>query len=175
MEAGQFCFITDEYFAIHDKDCKLMRNKEAVDGKEYGRPCFYAFADKKNPLILWCVPISSQVDKYMSIYNRKIGKQRERGIRTPKCNTIRFGKVMGVKKAFLIQNMFPVTQKYISEIYINRLTQKAVRIPKNTESDIMRHANEVLRLVKSGNESLVFSDIIKTYNELCGVNLNENN
>jgi len=166
METGQFCFIMDEYFSIYDKDRKLMRNKETADGKEYGRPCFYAFADRKNPLILWCVPISSQVDKYLGIYNRKLDIQREKGIRTPRCNTIRFGEVMGAKKAFLIQNMFPVTPKYISGIYINRLTQKAVRIPKNTESDIMRHANEILRLVKSGNRSLVFSDVIKTYNDL---------
>jgi len=166
METGQFCFIKDEYFALYDKERNLMRNRETVDGKEHGRPCFYAFADKKNPLILWCIPISSQVDKYTNIYNRKLEKQREKGIKTPKCNTIRFGEVMGYKKAFLIQNMFPVTKKYISEIYINRLTQQAVRIPKNTENDIMLHANEIFRLVKSGNKNLVFSDIIKTYNDL---------
>jgi len=84
----------------------------------------------------------------------------------PKCNTIRFGEVLGAKKAFLIQNMFPVTMKYISEIYINRMTQEAVRIPLNTEKDIIVHANEVLKLVRSGNNHLVFSDIIITYNEL---------
>ena len=166
MEQGQFCFITDDYFIIYDKEHKLMRNKEMVDGKEYGRPCFYAFPDNKNPLILWCVPISSQVDKYMRICNHKLGKQRNRGVRVPKCNTIRFGEVMGAKKAFLIQNMFPVTIKYVSEIYINRMTQEAVRIPQNTEKDIIIHANEVLKLVRSGNRNLIFSDIISTYNEL---------
>ena len=137
-----------------------------VGGREYGRPCFYAFPDKKNPLILWCVPISSQVDKYMRICNHKLEKQRSKGVRMPKCNTIRFGEVLGAKKAFLIQNMFPVTMKYISEIYINRMTQEAVRIPLNTEKDIIVHANEVLKLVRSGNNHLVFSDIIITYNEL---------
>jgi hypothetical protein len=167
METGQFCFILDEYFLVHDKGRKLMRNKETIDGKEYGRPCFYAFSDRKNPLILWCIPISSQVNKYMKICNHKINKQREKGAIKPKCNTIRFGEVMGANKAFLIQNMFPVTPKYISEIYINRLTQKAVRIPGNIESDIIFHANEVLKLVKSGHKNLVFSDIISTYNTLC--------
>jgi len=166
MEQGQFCFIMDEYYIIYDKERKLMRNKEMVDGKEHGRPCFYAFPDKKNPLILWCVPISSQVDKYTRIYNHKLDKQWERGIHTPKCNTIRFGEVMGVKKAFLIQNMFPVTAKYISEIYINRMTQEAVRIPQNTENDIIVHATDVLKLVRSGNAHLVFSDIIGAYNDL---------
>jgi len=74
--------------------------------------------------------------------------------------------VLGAKKAFLIQNMFPVTEKYIGEIYINQLTQKAVRIPKNTEQDIIFHADDVLRLVRSGHRNLVFSDIIKTYSDL---------
>jgi len=166
MEQGQFCFITDDYYIVYDKEHKLMRNKEMVDGKEHGRPCFYAFPDRKNPLILWCVPISSQIEKYMRIYDHKLEKQRQKGIRRPKCNTIRFGEVMGVKKAFLIQNMFPVTMKYISEIYINRMTKEAVRIPQNTENDIIVHANDVLRLVKSGNTNLVFSDIIGAYNDL---------
>ena len=166
MIQGQFCFISDEFFVIYDKERKLMRNKEIVGGKEHGRPCFYAFKDKKNPYILWCIPISSHVDKYTRIYNHKIEKQRDNGIKTPKCNTIRFGAVMGVKKAFLIQNIFPVIEKYIKEIYIKRLTQEAVRIPQNIEQDIISHADEVLRLVRSGNKNLVFSDIIKTYCDL---------
>lgn len=143
-----------------------MRNKETVDGKEHGRPCFYAFPDKKNPLIFWCVPISSHVDKYTGIYEHKLKKQRDRGISNPRCNTIRFGNVMGIKKAFLIQNMFPVIEKYVGEVYINRLTKKAVRIPANIEHDIISNAKEVLRLVRSGNAHLVFSDIMKTYNDL---------
>ncbi|MCL1808119.1 MAG: hypothetical protein FWG31_10535 [Oscillospiraceae bacterium] len=166
MEQGKFCFIMDAFFTIHDKDRKLMRNKETVDGKEHDRPCFYAFPDRKNPLILWCVPVSSKVDKYLRIVNHKIEKQQGKGIKRPKCNTIRFGEVMGVKKAFLIQNMFPVIEKYIKEIYINRLTQEAVRIPRHIERDIISHSGEVLRLVRSGHRSLVFSDIIETYNAL---------
>ena len=166
MEQGQFCFITDDYFTVHDKECKLMRNKETIDGKEHGRPCFYAFADRKNPLIFWCVPISSQIDKYMRIYNHKLARQKDRGVRMPTCSTIRFGEVMGSKKAFLIQNMFPIIEKYISDIYINQLTQETVRIPGNMERDIISNADKVLRLVRSGNANLVFSDIVKTYTDL---------
>ena len=72
MIQGQFYFITDDFFAIHDKERKLMRNKEILDTKAHDRPCFYAFADKKNPMIFWCVPISSQIDKYMGIYEHKL-------------------------------------------------------------------------------------------------------
>ena len=168
MEQGQFYFIKDDFYAIYDKERKLMRNDEDFDddGNKHGRPCFYAFSDKRNPFILWCVPISSQLDKYTRIYNHKLKRQQDRGLKNPKCNTIRFGEVMGVKKAFLIQNMFPIIEKYIGDIYINRLTQEAVRIPQNTERDIISNADEVLRLVRSGHKNLVFSDIIKTYGEL---------
>jgi len=53
-----------------------------------------------------------------------------------------------------------------SEIYMNRLTHEAVRIPQNVERDIIHYAEEVLRLVRNGNRLLVFSDIIRTYNDL---------
>jgi hypothetical protein len=71
----------------------------------------YAFNDTKNPVIFWCIPISSQIDKYSRIYKHKLAKQINGGARTPKCDTICFGEVMGAKKAFLIQNMFPVIEK----------------------------------------------------------------
>jgi hypothetical protein len=167
MEPGQFCFIKDEFYTIFDQEHKLMRNKEQVDGAEYGRPCFYVFKDEKNTDIFWCVPISSQVEKYARIVCHKLDKQREKGIKSPTCNTIRFGMVMGAKKAFLIQNMFPITMKYIKEIYINKLNNEIVRISKNLELDVVANAKEVLRLVQHGNPYLVFSDIAKIYNNLC--------
>ena len=168
MEQGQFYFIKDEFYAIYDKEHKLMRNDKGfdADGSKHNRPCFYAIKDNKNPLIHWCVPISSQLDKYTRIYNHKLKKQQDKGVQNPKCNTIRFGEVMGVKKAFLIQNMFPIIEKYIGDVYINRLTQEAVRIPQNIEKDIIVHAEEVLRLVRSGHKNLIFSDVITTYGEL---------
>ena len=166
MKQGEFCFIADAFYDIHDKECLLMQNKETVDGVAHGRPCFYAFADRQNPLIFWCVPISSRLDKYERVYNHKLAKQREKGVKFPKCDTLFFAEVMGARKVFLIQNMFPVTEKYIAEIYINKLTQEAVRIPQNAEADVINRANDVLRLVRRGNRHLVFSDIIKTYDAL---------
>lgn len=105
MIQGQFYFITDEFYEKYDKDKNLMQNKEKVDEVNKNRPCFYAFPDKVNPKIFWCVPISSKIDKYKRIYEKKIDKQKQRGIKNPKCNTIRFGEVMGRETAFLIQNV----------------------------------------------------------------------
>ena len=67
--------------------------------------CFYAFRDEKTGLF-WMIPFSSQIGKFRGYYNFKIQ-------RYGKCDTIAFGEVLGYEKAFLIQNMCPVTEKYI--------------------------------------------------------------
>ena len=162
MKQGTFFFITDEFFARHDPNGHLMKNKEGL----HNRPCFYAYQDKKEPNIYWCIPISSRIAKYERIVENKIEKQIEKGSKTPKCNTIRFGEVLGQKRAFLIQNMFPVTSKYISDIYIDKNTQTPVTIPPATEKDIVKNANDILKLVFRGHSNLVFSDIQKTYTDL---------
>lgn len=120
MKQGSFFFITDDFFVRHDSNGRLMKNKEGV----HNRPCFYAFPDKAEPNIYWCIPISSQIEKYEKVAENKIAKQREKGYKTPKCNTIRFGEVLGQKRAFLIQNMFPVTPKYISALQNYRQSSK---------------------------------------------------
>ena len=51
------------------------------------------------------IPFSSQVSKFKGIYNKKMQKYN-------RCDTIVFGEVLGHEKAFLIQNMCPITEKY---------------------------------------------------------------
>jgi hypothetical protein len=162
MKQGTFIFVADDFFAKHDPDGHLMKNKEGF----HNRPCFYAFPDKKEPQILWCVPISSQIEKFEKIVQHKISKQIARGHKAPKCNTIRFGEVLGQRRAFLIQNMFPVTAAYISATYIDKNSHKPVTIAPDTERDIAANAKDILKLVFRGYLSLVFSDIQKTYTDL---------
>lgn len=139
-----------------------MKNKEG----SHNRPCFYAFSDVYNPDIMWCIPISSQVQKFEGIVQHKLEGQAAKGIKSPKCDTIRFGSVMGQKRAFLIQNMFPVTDQYVTNIYIDRNTQNPVTIPPEDERSIRKSAKDVLKLVFHGHSNLVFSDIMKTYSDL---------
>jgi len=166
MEQGQFYFISDGFYELHDKDHNLMRNKEAIDGAEHSRPCFFAFQDSKSPRVFWCVPISSKISKYKAICDRKLANQREKGIANPRCNTICFGDVMGMPRAFLIQNMFPIIEKYVISVYIDRNTQTPVTIKPEIERLVIKNAKDILRLVNRGYNNLVFSDIITTYNDL---------
>jgi hypothetical protein len=77
---------------------------------------FFAFSDKNQPDIFWLVPISSRIEKYKFEEQKKIKKYG-------RCNTIRFGTVLGRECAFLIQNMCPVTNRYITP-YIDKNKQQ---------------------------------------------------
>lgn len=138
IEDGKFYFIKDEFFDIF-KDYKLMENKE------YGtkRPCYFCFKDRKNKEIIWFIPISTKYDKYTKIYNNKKLKVGNR----PVYNFV-FGNVLGKKAVFLIQNIFPTTEKYIEEKYKN--SNKDVEIPTVVKDEIITIALRVVRLAEEG-------------------------
>ena len=69
ISAGYFYFVKDEFFNIIN-DRELMQNKE--NGKK--RPCYYCFKRKDNDKIIWFIPVSTKVEKYKNIYNKKIQK-----------------------------------------------------------------------------------------------------
>ncbi|MBQ7245575.1 MAG: hypothetical protein IJS33_01470 [Firmicutes bacterium] len=140
MTTGHFYFITDAFYDALP-NCNLMTNKgEVFNRGEHGRPCHYCFEHKG---YYWMVPISSKIEKFENIYNRKVEK---RGY----CDTIRFGYVNGKKRAFLIQNCFPVTAKYIDEEYkINAKTIPVVADAKLSE-ELNKLLLKVIRLHAQG-------------------------
>lgn len=132
-----------------------MKNKEYVDGQLHERPCFYALYDDKTKLY-WMIPFSSKTAKFENIYNNKIRKYGY-------CDTIEFGYVLGHKKAFLIQNMCPVTPEYINNEYFNN--NVPVNIDGATERRLISKARKVLALQRQG-ENLIFPDVLKIEEEL---------
>jgi hypothetical protein len=153
MVEGTFYFIKNEYF-LEFNDKNLMKNKEIINGKLHERPCYYSYLDIKTGL-MWFIPISSQVSKYENIYNKKILKSPKH-----KCDTIVFGYVLGEKKAFLIQNMCPVTAKYINNEYIDKATNDPVFINDNLKKELNSKAKKILGLTKQGFDKLIFPDVL---------------
>lgn len=151
MDTGRFYFLTDQYF-VDFPDDKLMRNKEAMGGSLHDRPCFYAFQDGKTGLY-WMIPISSRVEKFRSIYQRKIE-------RYGKCDTLLFGEVLGRERAFLIQNMCPITAKYIGDQYMDAGSKLPVRLDGAFERQLIQQASRVLALQRRG-VNLIFPDVLK--------------
>lgn len=52
-----------------------MQNKE--NGTK--RPCYFCFKGKTNDKIIWFIPISTKVDKYKKINNKKLQMQKRLG------------------------------------------------------------------------------------------------
>lgn len=154
MQRHHFYFISDQYF-IDFPDTGLMQNKERVSGVPHSRPSFYAIPDK-DAGIYWMIPISSKVTKYKAIHHKKFAKHG-------KCDTILFFKVLGYEKAFLIQNMFPVSEKYITTEYTHQ--NNPVLLPKSIAKSIEKAANKVLALHKNGHK-LIIPDVLSIKNEL---------
>ncbi len=157
MQKGYFYFLSDEYYKKFDSE-KLMTNKELDDGEAHNRPCYYSFQDDYDKQIFWMIPVSSQTDKYLAEYHKSMEKYNI-------CDTISFGYLKGDFTAFLLQNMCPVTSKYVLNQYLYADSKKPVHIPNDLKKELNAKARKLLRLSKKGNK-LTFTNILKMREEL---------
>lgn len=155
MQEKHFYFLNDQYYKDFDVP-NLMTNHEKINGNPHNRPCFYAFKDKLSGLF-WMIPISSQIEKYRSVFENKKNK-------LGKCDTIVFGEVLGHTKAFLIQNMCPVTVDYISNEYLNG-NNKPVMINNSLAREIVSKAKKILILQRIGKR-IIFPDVLQIEKKL---------
>jgi hypothetical protein len=144
IRRGYSYHIRDEFFDLV-QDKYLMSNKE----QENYRPHYYAIQDKKNQELYWMIPISSQAEKYKEIIEKK--KKRY-----GKCNTIIIGLFAGKENAFLIQNAFPVIEKYFD--HVHTIQEQLVTIHKKLDKLLVENLNEVLAMYNRGIK-LTFTDI----------------
>ncbi len=156
MDIGHFYFLEDQYF-IDFPDTYLMKNREVVNNVAHDRPCFCAFYDSSKGLY-WMIPFSSKTAKFHTIHQQKIQKYGY-------CDTIAFGDVLGHEKAFLIQNMCPVTPQYVKNEYIDSASNLPVRLDGQTEKEIIQKAKKVLALQRKGIP-LIFPNVLKIEQEL---------
>ena len=104
------------------------------------------------------IPFSSKTNKFHTIHRQKIQKYGH-------CDTIIFGDVLGHEKAFLIQNMCPVTPQYVKNEYIDSASNLPVRLDGQTEKEIIQKAKKVLALQRKGIP-LIFPDVLTIEEEL---------
>ena len=86
------------------------------------------------------IPISSQADKYKGIIEKK--KKRY-----GKCNTIVIGLFAGKENAFLIQNAFPVIEKYFD--HIHTIQEQPVTIHKKLDKLLVENLNDEITWMKN--------------------------
>lgn len=150
IEEGYVYHIKNEYFEFV-KDEKLMTNHEG----DSTRPNYFCIKINDEN-VMWFVPMSSKVEKYKKIIQNKMKKYK-------KCDTIVIGNYRGREHAFLIQNMFPITEKYID--HIDTIAGKALKVPSETRRDIERKVEKVL-LLKEKGINLIFPNVDKITEKL---------
>jgi hypothetical protein len=136
-----------------------MQNKE--NGNK--RPCYYCFKSREYDNIIWFIPVSTKIDKYKKIYDNKIQKQIKFG-KNPSIDTIVFGNVANTYSAFLIQNMFPVTEEYIESQYIKN--KVAIKLSNKLQTEIISKATKVLNLYNHGMKNIIFPNVDRILEQL---------
>ena len=151
IKKKSYYFIKDNFFKFVN-DSFLLCNKE----NGHGRPCLLIEASDN---VLWFIPISSKIEKYRLLYKKKVSKY---GF----CNTIIFGTLFNKECVFLLQNLFPVTEKYIKTIYLDRIKKGPVSIEDKLFNDIYYKFCQIIELVRKGNKNIVFPDILEIEQKL---------
>ena len=135
MKANHFYVIKDEFF---DKvnDPSLMLNKK-------GRPCYYCIKEQlETDDIYWMIPLSSKIEKYKKIMNKRANENKKNDI-LHIC-TVRDD----IRSVFLIQNIFPITSKYIKYEY--KIYGKTLILEDNDIKTIEAKARKIIYLLKKG-------------------------
>ena len=113
------------------------------------RPTYFTIKDDD---ILWFIPLSSKVEKYKKIIDKKIKKYG-------KCDTILVREILGNDSVILLQNAFPTLEKYIDHVHILE-NGKAAKVIDTFKDEIFDKFIYLLKL-KSKGINLFFTDIDK--------------
>ena len=150
MNKNHFYIIKDSYFETFN-DPYLKGNKEG------NRTHYYGIEDKEG--IYWMIPLSSKVEKYESIIQRKVTEYKS-------CDVLHIDVVAGKMSVFVIQDMFPITEEYIERYYtINNEPLKLVK--EKQIKRIEKKAKKVLVLIKQGRKLLKTSpNVLRIYEQL---------
>lgn len=110
------------------------------------RPTYFTIKDGD---ILWFIPLSSKVDKYQEIINKKITKYGS-------CKSIMISKIANKPSVILIQNASPVLEKYIDHPHM--VDGKPLKVIDSLKNEILNNFKYLMELKKRGR-NLFFPNI----------------
>ncbi len=130
------------FYIIKDKFFDDMSDPYLKGNKAGNRPHYYCFEDSSTG-IYWMIPLSSRIDKY-----RRIMEKKEKAGKP--CDILHIVKLDDNREsAFLIQDMFPITEEYIEREYTiagNHLMLTS----EHTVREIGQKARKVMGMLKRG-------------------------
>ena len=164
-KARDFFYIGDKYmkktgfYIIKDKFFEDIPDPYLKGNKAGNRPHYYCFEDTSTG-IYWMIPLSSRIDKY-----RRIMEKKEKAGRP--CDLIHIVKLDDSRESvFLIQDMFPITEEYIEREYTiagNHLMLTS----EHAAREIERKARKVMGMLKRGIKFIpTQSDVMAILNKL---------
>ena len=110
----------------------------------------------RSSIFLFLLLFAQNFDNSPLFIKNKLHKQIKLG-KKPSIDTIVFGYVANTYSAFLIQNMFPVTEKYIENQYIKNKVE--ITVSNKLKNEIIYKANKVLNLYNHGMKNIIFPNI----------------
>lgn len=152
--------IENGLYSVSDSYFTNFPDRHICDNKNENRPYFVSFIDNDN--ITWLIPLSSQVNNYknkIAYYEHKYKI----------CLFYHIGKIMGEERAFLIGNMFPITDKYIKKPYTFGGTHYVIG-DKQLIKELRKRVKKYLVLVEQGKIKTNI-DIMTIRNELLDDNM----
>ena len=132
------------FYILKDDFFSKMNDPYLKNNKDGNRPFYYCVKENselKN--VYWMIPLSSRVDKYKRIMASKLNSHKP-------CDGLYVCKLpSGVESAFLIQDIFPVTDSYIEREFT--LGSNHLVLPYQNDIDAIElKAKRVIRLIKNG-------------------------
>lgn len=147
------------FYIVKDKFFKDMDDPYLKGNKEANRPHYYCFKDEGTNLY-WMIPLSSRIEKYRKIMNKKIENKKP-------CDIIHIIKLdNGKESVFLIQDMFPIKEEYIEREYTIAGNHLKVT-SEHSALEIEKKARKVMNMLKRGIKfTPTQPDIVNIINKL---------
>ena len=152
IETAGLYIIKDEYFAT-------FPSKLYMDNKNESRPHYYALKD--NDGLYWMVPLSSKVEKFRA----KIADVEARS-GEGSCFLFALAPVAGRERAFIISEMFPVTEEYILRPYTVKGKPLVIQ-SADIQQTIRKKAMRFLSMVSRGKVKSSLN-VMQTKSKLLG-------
>lgn len=130
------------FYIIKDEFFKEVNEPYLKGNKEANRPHYYCFKEEQTGLF-WMIPLSSKIDKYKRIMNKKLQNGKS-------CDIIHIMKLDNQKEsAFLIQDIFPITENYIERKYT--IANNHLKVTsEHSAIEIEKKAKKVINMLKKG-------------------------
>jgi hypothetical protein len=130
------------FYIIKDKFFEDMSDPYLKGNKAGNRPHYYCMEDTSTG-IFWMIPLSSRIEKYKQIMEKKAKAGKP-------CDILHIVKMDDDREsAFLIQDIFPITEEYIEREYTiagNHL----ILTSEHTAREIEQKARKIIGMLKRG-------------------------